>query len=106
MFPGDFTPQEAGRLLYLGQNEWAHVNCCLWSAEVFEEENGSLLHVHSAVARGRLMVNLISPKQCFLISVIDIWVVFLEKKNLRLILSHTYIHHQHELMPPFSFVHF
>lgn len=43
-------------MLYLGQNEWAHVNCCLWSAEVFEEDNGSLLHVHSAVARGRLMV--------------------------------------------------
>lgn len=51
-------PQEAGRLLYLGQNEWAHVNCCLWSAEVFEEDNGSLLHVHSAVTRGRLMVGL------------------------------------------------
>uniref|UniRef100_A0A3B5JYT2 [histone H3]-lysine(4) N-methyltransferase n=1 Tax=Takifugu rubripes TaxID=31033 RepID=A0A3B5JYT2_TAKRU len=52
---GDLKPNEAGRLLYLGQNEWAHVNCSLWSAEVFEEENGSLLHVHSAVARGRLM---------------------------------------------------
>uniref|UniRef100_A0A3Q2XLP7 [histone H3]-lysine(4) N-methyltransferase n=1 Tax=Hippocampus comes TaxID=109280 RepID=A0A3Q2XLP7_HIPCM len=47
--------EDAGRLLYLGQNEWAHVNCCLWSAEVFEEDNGSLLHVHSAVTRGRLM---------------------------------------------------
>uniref|UniRef100_A0A3B3ZLW7 [histone H3]-lysine(4) N-methyltransferase n=1 Tax=Periophthalmus magnuspinnatus TaxID=409849 RepID=A0A3B3ZLW7_9GOBI len=43
------------KLLYLGQNEWAHVNCCLWSAEVFEEDYGSLLHVHSAVTRGRLM---------------------------------------------------
>ncbi|XP_040899737.1 histone-lysine N-methyltransferase 2A isoform X2 [Toxotes jaculatrix] len=52
---GDLKPNEAGRLLYLGQNEWAHVNCCLWSAEVFEEDNGSLLHVHSAVTRGRLM---------------------------------------------------
>ncbi|KAK2844415.1 hypothetical protein Q5P01_011074 [Channa striata] len=52
---GDLRPNEAGRLLYLGQNEWAHVNCCLWSAEVFEEDNGSLLHVHSAVTRGRLM---------------------------------------------------
>lgn len=51
--------QEAGRLLFLGQNEWAHVNCCLWSAEVFEEDNGSLLHVHSAVTRGRLMVGLL-----------------------------------------------
>ncbi|XP_039972906.1 histone-lysine N-methyltransferase 2A isoform X2 [Xiphias gladius] len=52
---GDLKSNEAGRLLYLGQNEWAHVNCCLWSAEVFEEDNGSLLHVHSAVTRGRLM---------------------------------------------------
>ncbi|KAM9724421.1 histone-lysine N-methyltransferase 2B isoform 1-T1 [Menidia menidia] len=52
---GDLKPNEAGRLLYLGQNEWIHVNCCLWSAEVFEEDNGSLLHVHSAVTRGRLM---------------------------------------------------
>ncbi|CAB1321188.1 unnamed protein product, partial [Coregonus sp. 'balchen'] len=33
---------DAGRLLYLGQNEWAHVNCCLWSAEVYED-NGALL---------------------------------------------------------------
>ncbi|XP_054639203.1 histone-lysine N-methyltransferase 2A isoform X2 [Dunckerocampus dactyliophorus] len=52
---GERKPNDAGRLLYLGQNEWAHVNCCLWSAEVFEEDDGSLLHVHSAVTRGRLM---------------------------------------------------
>ncbi|XP_077432900.1 histone-lysine N-methyltransferase 2A isoform X2 [Vanacampus margaritifer] len=52
---GDRKPNDAGRLLYLGQNEWAHVNCSLWSAEVFEEDNGSLLHVQSAVTRGRLM---------------------------------------------------
>ncbi|XP_052472362.1 histone-lysine N-methyltransferase 2B [Carassius gibelio] len=52
---GDAKASDAGRLLYLGQDEWAHVNCTMWSAEVFEEDNGSLLHVHSAVARGRLM---------------------------------------------------
>ncbi|XP_061919170.1 histone-lysine N-methyltransferase 2B isoform X3 [Entelurus aequoreus] len=52
---GERKPNDAGRLLYLGQNEWAHVNCSLWSAEVFEEDDGSLLHVHSAVTRGRLM---------------------------------------------------
>ncbi|XP_018540528.2 histone-lysine N-methyltransferase 2B [Lates calcarifer] len=49
---GDSVPSDAGRLLYLGQNEWAHVNCCLWSAEVYEE-NSALLQVHSAVSRGR-----------------------------------------------------
>ncbi|XP_030638866.1 histone-lysine N-methyltransferase 2A [Chanos chanos] len=52
---GDAKSSDAGRLLYLGQNEWAHVNCSMWSAEVFEEDNGVLMHVHSAVARGRLM---------------------------------------------------
>ncbi|XP_036423102.1 histone-lysine N-methyltransferase 2A isoform X3 [Colossoma macropomum] len=51
---GDAKPNEAGRLLYLGQNEWAHVNCCIWSAEV-QEVKGALLHVHSAVTRGRFM---------------------------------------------------
>lgn len=47
--------KEAGRLLYLGQNEWAHINCCLWSAEVYED-NSALLQVHSAVSRGRHLV--------------------------------------------------
>lgn len=49
--------QEAGRLLYIGQNEWTHVNCAVWSAEVFEENDGSLKNVHAAVARGRQMVS-------------------------------------------------
>lgn len=44
----------------MGQNEWAHVNCSLWSAEVYEE-NGALLQVHSAVSRGRHLVRL--PEQ-------------------------------------------
>lgn len=51
---GDAKPNDAGRLLYIGQNEWAHVNCCVWSAEV-REVKGALLHVHSAVTRGRFM---------------------------------------------------
>ncbi|XP_054619585.1 histone-lysine N-methyltransferase 2B isoform X2 [Dunckerocampus dactyliophorus] len=49
---GDSAPREGGRLLYMGQNEWAHVNCCLWSAEVYEN-NGALFQVHTAVSRGR-----------------------------------------------------
>lgn len=52
---GDGIPNEEGRLLYCGQNEWAHTNCALWSAEVFEEIDGSLQNVHSAVSRGRQM---------------------------------------------------
>ncbi|XP_066462490.1 histone-lysine N-methyltransferase 2B isoform X4 [Eleutherodactylus coqui] len=50
---GDDAPKDAGRLLYIGQNEWTHINCAIWSAEVFEENDGSLKNVHAAVARGR-----------------------------------------------------
>ncbi|CAH2318302.1 histone-lysine N-methyltransferase 2B [Pelobates cultripes] len=50
---GDDEPKDAGRLLYIGQNEWTHINCAIWSAEVFEEDDGSLKNVHAAVARGR-----------------------------------------------------
>lgn len=60
--PPLFCPQEAGRLLYIGQNEWTHVNCAIWSAEVFEENDGSLKNVHAAVARGRQMVRTCTQK--------------------------------------------
>ncbi|TTO95318.1 Histone-lysine N-methyltransferase 2A [Bagarius yarrelli] len=50
---GDEKTNECGRLLYIGQDEWAHVNCALWSAEVFEDDDGSLKNVHMAVSRGR-----------------------------------------------------
>lgn len=32
------------------------MNCALWSAEVFEDDDGSLKNVHIAVLRGKLMV--------------------------------------------------
>lgn len=48
--------QEGGRLLYIGQNDWTHVNCALWSAEVFEDDDGSLKNVHMAVLRGKQLV--------------------------------------------------
>uniref|UniRef100_A0A3Q2QCV2 Histone-lysine N-methyltransferase n=1 Tax=Fundulus heteroclitus TaxID=8078 RepID=A0A3Q2QCV2_FUNHE len=50
---GDENTNDCGRLLYIGQNEWAHVNCALWSAEVFEDDDGALKNVHAAVLRGR-----------------------------------------------------
>ncbi|XP_045432156.1 histone-lysine N-methyltransferase 2A isoform X5 [Pipistrellus kuhlii] len=50
---GDDGANDAGRLLYIGQNEWTHVNCALWSAEVFEDDDGSLKNVHMAVIRGK-----------------------------------------------------
>ncbi|KAJ8388344.1 hypothetical protein AAFF_G00134980 [Aldrovandia affinis] len=50
---GDDNTNDGGRLLYIGQNEWTHVNCALWSAEVFEDDDGSLKNVHMAVIRGK-----------------------------------------------------
>ncbi|XP_078282892.1 histone-lysine N-methyltransferase 2A isoform X2 [Rhinoraja longicauda] len=50
---GDDNKNDAGRLLYIGQNEWTHINCALWSAEVFEDDDGSLKNVHIAVIRGK-----------------------------------------------------
>ncbi|XP_061916064.1 histone-lysine N-methyltransferase 2A isoform X2 [Entelurus aequoreus] len=50
---GDENTHKGGRLLYMGQNEWTHVNCALWSAEVFEDDYGSLKNVHTAVLRGK-----------------------------------------------------
>uniref|UniRef100_A0A182QTC3 Histone-lysine N-methyltransferase trithorax n=1 Tax=Anopheles farauti TaxID=69004 RepID=A0A182QTC3_9DIPT len=52
---GEGMPLHESRLLYCGQNNWIHTNCALWSAEVFEEIDGSLQNVHSAVSRGRLI---------------------------------------------------
>ncbi|XP_035896138.1 histone-lysine N-methyltransferase trithorax isoform X2 [Anopheles stephensi] len=52
---GEGMTLHESRLLYCGQNNWVHTNCALWSAEVFEEIDGSLQNVHSAASRGRLI---------------------------------------------------
>lgn len=52
---GDGEPSEESRMLYCGQNVWVHANCAMWSAEVFEEIDGSLQKVHSAISRGRMI---------------------------------------------------
>ncbi|CAO1416584.1 unnamed protein product [Diamesa serratosioi] len=52
---GECLSDEEGRLLYCGHNTWVHTNCALWSAEVYEEIDGSLQNVHSAISRGRLI---------------------------------------------------
>lgn len=52
---GDGESNEESRMLYCGQNVWVHANCAMWSAEVFEEIDGSLQKVHSAISRGRMI---------------------------------------------------
>lgn len=34
------------------------MNCALWSAEVFEDDDGSLKNVHMAVIRGKQLVSI------------------------------------------------
>lgn len=52
---GDGASINESRLLYCGQNSWVHANCAMWSAEVFEEIDGSLQNVHGAISRGRMI---------------------------------------------------
>ncbi len=48
----DAVSEGPGRLIYFRQDEWVHVNCALWSSEVYEEVDGSLQNVPQAVTRG------------------------------------------------------
>lgn len=41
------------RLLNLDVDVWVHLNCALWSLEVYETLNGALMNVMSAVHRGQ-----------------------------------------------------
>ena len=50
---GDGKRQGAGRLIYYRQNDWLHVNCAIWSSEVFEEVDGSLQNVSQALGRAQ-----------------------------------------------------
>lgn len=55
---GDSQVEKAGRLLYAGPNDWVHVNCALWSAEVYENTDGQLFRVQTALCRGSQLVRL------------------------------------------------
>lgn len=49
---GDGESDKCGRLISFTEYYWVHVNCALWSAEVFENvKNGSLINVDKAVFR-------------------------------------------------------
>ncbi|KAF1762077.1 hypothetical protein GCK72_010339 [Caenorhabditis remanei] len=48
---GDGETFRCGRLISLTEYYWVHVNCALWSAEVFEHPSGWLTNVDRAVVR-------------------------------------------------------
>ncbi|XP_028516833.1 histone-lysine N-methyltransferase trr [Exaiptasia diaphana] len=49
---GDGDPEGPSRLLNLDVDVWVHLNCALWSLEVYETLNGALMNVGSAIKRG------------------------------------------------------
>ncbi|CAF3505803.1 unnamed protein product [Adineta steineri] len=48
---GDMTTNGPGRLLNLDVGQWCHLNCALWSAEVYETVSGALMLVEQAYKR-------------------------------------------------------
>ncbi|XP_035219213.1 histone-lysine N-methyltransferase 2C-like isoform X2 [Stegodyphus dumicola] len=52
---GDGETNGPARLLNVDVNKWVHLNCALWSAEVYETVNGALMNVESAYKRSRLI---------------------------------------------------
>jgi hypothetical protein len=50
---GDGDRHTTSRLLMLGINKWVHLNCCLWSPEVYETVGGALRNAQVAVKRAK-----------------------------------------------------
>ncbi|KAK6102077.1 SET domain family protein [Brugia pahangi] len=48
---GDGALDDCGRLLNADANTWVHVNCALWSEEVYETSAGALINVEDALRR-------------------------------------------------------
>lgn len=46
--PGDLEPNGPCRLLTVDVDMWSHLNCALWSDEVYETMNGALINVDTA----------------------------------------------------------
>ncbi|XP_071942048.1 histone-lysine N-methyltransferase 2C-like isoform X2 [Antedon mediterranea] len=56
---GDGETNGSARLLNCNVNSWVHLNCALWSYEVYETLNGALMNVHTSIKRG------LSNKCCY-----------------------------------------
>lgn len=50
---GDGETAQASRLLNYDVDQWVHLNCALWSSEVYEALNGGLHNVNKAFARSK-----------------------------------------------------
>ena len=52
-----FVLQDEGRLIYVYDSTWMHVNCAIWSAEVYEDNEGLLHDIPKAMSRGKTLVS-------------------------------------------------
>ncbi|XP_066300292.1 histone-lysine N-methyltransferase 2C-like isoform X1 [Branchiostoma lanceolatum] len=52
---GDGDTEAAARLLNMDLDMWVHLNCALWSTEVYETLNGALINVEMAYKRGQTL---------------------------------------------------
>ncbi|CAG7629500.1 unnamed protein product [Allacma fusca] len=59
---GDGVSDGPGRLLNYDVDKWVHLNCALWSEEVYETENGALMNVELALKQS-LVLTCIACKQ-------------------------------------------
>ena len=67
---GDGPSDSTARLLNMDIDKWAHLNCALWSYEVYETLNGALMNVQQAYTRGLkqkcvVCVNMGATLTCF-----------------------------------------
>ncbi|XP_016139199.1 histone-lysine N-methyltransferase 2C [Sinocyclocheilus grahami] len=53
---GDGMTDGPARLLNLNLDTWVHLNCALWSSEVYETQAGALINVELARQRGQTVV--------------------------------------------------
>uniref|UniRef100_A0A9J8DKI8 [histone H3]-lysine(4) N-methyltransferase n=1 Tax=Cyprinus carpio carpio TaxID=630221 RepID=A0A9J8DKI8_CYPCA len=53
---GDGMTDGPARLLNLDLDTWVHLNCALWSSEVYETQAGALINVELARQRGQMVV--------------------------------------------------
>ncbi|XP_051555188.1 histone-lysine N-methyltransferase 2C-like isoform X3 [Myxocyprinus asiaticus] len=53
---GDGLTDGPARLLSLDLDTWVHLNCALWSSEVYETQSGALINVELARQRGQTVV--------------------------------------------------
>lgn len=66
------------RLLNVDLDAWVHLNCALWSYEVYETQNGALMNVGDAIKRGEKTVinhNFIKPFIRFTQRMFNVYIV-------------------------------